>query len=606
MTVGDVGNSSSLPGYLQEDKTPESKEVALVKRELEGLGLQFGGRSSRPVIIGPLAFPEVNIALAEPNTPQDMFAFFKMSYEAIRSTPELGIIKKCPSLEVFREDVPILENLLNRWTLDSTLCFFDLLCLDIYADAKQAGADPKELATFCKYSQLLSVELMKAEKIKTNWFAVMRGLFEKCAQKMGNKAPANFGLLLKVLSHPEQATALGCAPVQWLGRNAVLEGGETRREDVLTLLDFACGMHPKELFFIRTAQSDRELSKTFCELENEIVTAFKKSPGDAKKQDESNDLHNRVVLLKRVIDTRLLQNKVSSQRLFFNIQLGSVLFKESLYKDWIQAVKLQYLGNQFDREASRLIARFKSGAETLSNDTGYAAMLYLANSCPSTQPIEALEKEIVQRLDMAKHRYKKNPDKYADFFLDMICLYQIVHDTRAIRDVTQDQLGGRHIPDSFVERAFLLLIKLEEDDEPLSAEGSVHMPTESVTETALPESPVAAPAPPVAPKVQGTQAIAKLEKSGAREEKKTPPNAPSAPVRPDFPRKNASGKEVLRLLMHNGFVIQGTSGGHYQMLHVQSNVQTTIPYHNSVKRGTLASIRGAFYRGLGFEDTDRN
>jgi len=600
MSVRNVSDSSFVVRNLQDENDnkseTESKAVALAKRELESLGLQFSDRNSTPVIIKPLAYPTVNIALAElSNVQQDMFAFFKTTYETIRSNPELGIIKTCPSLDVFREDAPILEDLLDRWTLDSQLCFFDLLCLDIYADAKHAGADPKELATFCNYSKLLSVELMKSVKISIDagWFKVIRGLFESVARKMGDKKPANFGLLLKILDHPQQATALGCAPVQWFGRNAVLDGEETRREDVLAMLDFACGMHPKELPFIRTSQSDAEVSKDLCELEKEIVTSVKKSPGNAKQQAERNDLYSRITLLKRIIDTRLLQNKISSQRLYFNIQMASVLFKKSLYKDWIQQVKLQYLGNQFDRKVSRLIAIFEQEINALSNDTGYPAMLHLATSCSSSRPIDALEKEIVQRLDMAKKKYKKKPEIYADFFLDMVCLYQIVHDVNAIKDVTQDQLGGRHIPDSFTERAFVRPIQLEGDDVPLSTEVAVHMPPKSVVEAVVPEPPAAlGPAP--APKMQ---AVAKLEKAGTREEKKMPP---AASEQPDFPRKNATGQQVLRLLMNNGFVIRGTSGSHYQMEHVLSHVQTTVPYHHAaVKRGTLASIRGAFCRALG-------
>jgi predicted RNA binding protein YcfA (HicA-like mRNA interferase family) len=586
----------------------------------------------------------------------------------------------------FEGDAPLLEHLLMRWTLDSSLCFFDLLGFDIYHHWNREGADPKDLFRFSQYCIRLSVELLNYvdNPMNPRFFNSMHVVFKSLEGKIPKTLKPKFDFLLKVLALPNQAAALGGSAVGWFGCNSVLDGKHSRREDLLAYLDFACAMYPSEFQFIRTAQTDADLSRALSESIG-VMTPKIGVPFTL----EQIDRYQALIFLKQMVDQRLLQKNIPINRVLMNIR-SMKSFESSKYKEWIKDTIRDHLSDAFYERLPHVNEGFlkanRQGA--VPYNEVYQGITILASVCQSKE-LGSLEQQILKKLDHERRRCK-DPEAYAPIFVDMVRLYQIIHDIRFLKDATKDQLEGLHIPDSFVKRAFLLNIDVVKVSlASLSSERRVSLPQQSSStrledvtpvpkhkaanapekvepkekkpaETSVPVSPPApvtlcsgsagledvTPVPkhktanspekmepkekkpaetsvPVSPPAPvtlrsgsaGLQDVtsAPKHKVKTRPEKLVEPReekrgessvsaTPPAPVieRPYFPAKDASGQEVISHLLNHGFVIDRKNGSHYHMEHVETHVHTTVPYHESIKLGTLSSIRDAFYRSQGF------
>jgi predicted RNA binding protein YcfA (HicA-like mRNA interferase family) len=577
----------------QDCPFPEVTDSKIIGAALAGLGLVsisylcLQRQSPAPGVLerSPVASaPALDISFVEPSSRPKLLRTFESGYQIMNPG------KTCPSMSDFDEDAPLLEDLLTRWTLDSGLCFFDLLGFDIYNDWKRAGADPKDLLRFCQYCNRLSVELLDHvnSPISPRFFISIHATFKSLEGKIPKTLKPKFAFLLKVLTQPNQATALGCSAVQWFGRNEILDGDRSKREDVLSFLDFACEMHPKELQFIHTTQADSTLSR---KLNESIIKVLEGAPLNTQQID----LHNLLLLLKQIVDQRLLLKKIPIQRLGENIQnINS--FESSKYKNWIKRTIHDHLSSAFEEKMPKVRAMLldlRVGNLIPPNEL-YKAMNYLANECQS-KALHSLEQQILERLD-CEGRSCQDPAAYGAIFADMVRLYQIIHDIRFLKNVTKDQLEGKHIPDSFIKRAFLPSTHvLETSAAPLAAELPASLPTQFSSSSQEEVSPV--------PKCKVKTRPEKVE---PKEEKRPQPSISESPspvfARPDFLMRNVGGWEVIRFLLNNGFMIDRATGSHYQMKHVGTHVQTTVPYHESISPGTFNSIRDAFYRSQGFEN----
>jgi len=47
-------------------------------------------------------------------------------------------------------------------------------------------------------------------------------------------------------------------------------------------------------------------------------------------------------------------------------------------------------------------------------------------------------------------------------------------------------------------------------------------------------------------------------------------------------------KKIIKALEKSGFVVDHVSGGHYIL--IKGSLRTTVPYHKTIKTGTLKSI----------------
>ncbi len=52
--------------------------------------------------------------------------------------------------------------------------------------------------------------------------------------------------------------------------------------------------------------------------------------------------------------------------------------------------------------------------------------------------------------------------------------------------------------------------------------------------------------------------------------------------------RDVKPKKVVKALEKAGFVIDHTTGGHYIL--IKGSLRTTVPYHKTIKTGTLKSI----------------
>lgn len=51
-----------------------------------------------------------------------------------------------------------------------------------------------------------------------------------------------------------------------------------------------------------------------------------------------------------------------------------------------------------------------------------------------------------------------------------------------------------------------------------------------------------------------------------------------------------SGKDVIKVLTKNGFVVKRVTGSHYILLNLETRKIVPVPYHKSLKKGVLLSI----------------
>jgi predicted RNA binding protein YcfA (HicA-like mRNA interferase family) len=549
-------------------------------------------RGSTPSMQAPV------IAPVSTQPTENVFKIFEQRY------PITNPDKTCPSMDLFCEDAKLIENLLKRWTLNSGICFFDLLGFDIYTDWKQQGASTKELQDFCKYCKRLSLELQKSLKspIHAAVLPALRMGFSALQTNIPATLRPKFAFLLKVLNQPDQAVALGCSSVGTFYQNEVLDGNFSRREDIVAFLDFASQMHPDTFQFMHNWRDASVLSK---EMNTWLQTTLK-GPLDPEKKDQ----YNLVCTLKRLVDSRLLQKKIPLKRLFCNIQRTDSF--NSKYQSWIKYTIQSYLHKDFDQQVAIVISNFVDAyGFTTPPDQAFQWLNWLANRCNSQKNLSHLEQEILQKLDRDAKQIKK-PERYAEIFSEMVLLYQIVHDIYVLQDATRDYLNGRHIPDSFIQRAFL---PMKEGLKNRAGPSDTATPTKDQLEpmAELEESPSTTDfleTPSMQPEVELPCSNEEVfptrkaeEKRGSREEKHagfSPAASHSPTTKPYFPTKDASGQKILKHLLNNGFVIRRITGGHYQMEHVDTQVTTTVPHHKSLKIGTFHAICDAFYRSQGF------
>jgi hypothetical protein len=329
-------HDSKVAGVAHESLESVATYHCLQRQSAAPGSLEQGLGAPPPMLDAP---PTQSSNATRPN----LFQTFESSYQTLNPG------KTCPSMSCFTEDAPLLEELLTRWTLDSDICFFDLLGFDIYDHWKRVGADAQDLGRFCQYCNKLSVELLKSADslINPQFLRAVQGGFKLLAARIPEELKPKFAFLLKALSEPQQVTVLGCSSVYAFEQNRVLDGDVSKREDVLAFLDFACAMHPNELKNIRGKLTDAALSRALSEVIRNLT--IEQVPLDMPQLD----LYNLLILLKKIVDQRLLQKKIPMQRLAENIN-NMESFESSKYKDWIKKMIHEHLSDAFDKNMSTL------------------------------------------------------------------------------------------------------------------------------------------------------------------------------------------------------------------------------------------------------------
>ncbi len=54
--------------------------------------------------------------------------------------------------------------------------------------------------------------------------------------------------------------------------------------------------------------------------------------------------------------------------------------------------------------------------------------------------------------------------------------------------------------------------------------------------------------------------------------------------------KTFSGKQIINALKKVGYKVERISGGHHVLYNEEENIQVIVPYHKTIKKGTLKSI----------------
>lgn len=507
--------------------------------------------------------------------------------------------KTCPSLREFEEHGPLLEDLLTKWTLDSNICFFEFLGFNIYDDWKREGGIKEDLIHFCSTYQQLCVKLANSVKkpITPRYFDALLRDFQVFSTKIPAHTQPQFAFLLKVLSQPRQAIALGHSCIGWFDRNDVLDGKSSRKSDVLAFLNFASQLYPKELGFICTTQKDSALSKKL----NKAMQTMKINHTPTCTLTKV-DRYLFISCVKFIVDYRLLKKELPLQRLIANLTLID-LYDFSGDTSWFHKMLREHLLKDFDQGVKACLAQLttmKRGG-VIAVDGAYATILSFVNSC-RTQPIAPLEHIILKKLNQMRKRCQ-DPKAYAAYFSDMVHLYQTIHDIHFLKDITKDQLEGQCIPDSFIEVAFLPSIpdlatsEGPSNEVPLNGKLSMPFSPQSSSISQTDDLPVQR----VKPKTHANKR--EIDEEKGKQLNISEICTTSDVERPEFPTRNVSGRNVLRLLLDHGFVMRGIEGSHYQMMHVITKIQTTVPYHKSLKPKTLSSIRKAFDTSQGFQSS---
>jgi hypothetical protein len=273
---------------------------------------QTDSSGAKPMTLAPA--PHTSSVELSSSRRLNLFQTFESKY--LKIYPD----ETCPSMSIFYKDAQLLDNLLLRWTLNSGICFFDLLGFDIYDDWKRQGGTSQDLQRFCGYCKRLSVELLESTRRPSDprFFSTMQIAFKLFEKKIPPKLQPKFAFLLKVLGQPDQARALGRSSVYLFGQNEVLDGDRSKRTDVIAFLDFASQMHPQEFQFIQKAPSDLALSK-------DLNAVMKRIDGmmdgiQETEAAETCDRYNLVALLKKIVDQRLLKRTIPVQRFWENIR----------------------------------------------------------------------------------------------------------------------------------------------------------------------------------------------------------------------------------------------------------------------------------------------
>lgn len=504
-------------------------------------------------------------------------------------------------------DTAILKQLFETWRLQSGFCLFDILGADIYRNWKVSGGNPVYLTRFCELcdqlSKLIMTRVLYPQTDIHPLFTHLHGEFKALSRmKMRRELQEKFQLLLKVISSPEKTEVLGRNSLQLFEHSEKLDQGSASEQDIRDFLEFSAQKNSYYRSFMN-CESAINLSK---KLNRFISKAQKTKTQDLTERTKLGDqvvfsyelveLRDRIDFsyrLKETVDYRLLNMKIPLFRMYNNAcHLHD--FDSSIYKDWFVRKYSEFVDPKFCNEIKNLL---KTDGSIYSEDKISKDFSLLANRMHFTGALTTLEALIIEKLKEAASK-EISEEEYANLFANMTRLYQIVHDLRYVREPNQDQLGDRDFPESFAN-----LSCLPSKEEPI------------VAPPPLPSLPPIKP-PSVSHEITPTPASkpAKKKKTTDEYEHKQEERLISASIHPEskapisameqpyFPEKNANPREVIKILLSKGFVIERVSGGHYQMKHVTTNVPTSVPYHGkrNISPGTLHSIRGAFYASQGF------
>lgn len=527
--------------------------------------------------------------------------------------------KRCIGMNGFitERDTAILKQLFRDWRLNSGLCLFDVLGVDIYRNWKRLGGPSPALDQFCLLSKNLSIALTASlenspqslgptfKRLHSNFSALARSLPPELKQK--------FQFMLKVISNPQKAAILGTSSMQLFDGGEKLDQGQANREDILDYLEFTVKMDPYFKSLEPPSASNKrsdfnaaKLSKALNHLISKTQKDFESARGMIHFEIGFRlEFLNR---LKEMVDDRLLNMSVPTFRMFENA-LHTLLLEQSKYKEWFYHQYSDFVAKDFLPLIAKVFGELGE-VDTIAGDAIsnffriHAAKLQIRGS------LEGLEQQIVSKLKTAVDlKEVKTEDEYAYLFADMIRLYQIAHDFRYIREPNKDLLRGSDFPASFVD---LICFPAQSQEPAVEEERSLPAlaPPPCSAPLTIVETPVSKPIVRNNEEMAGRKKRAKQVDKKESDDSKESPIVPDLrrssevlPERPSFPEKNARAQEVIATLLRNGFSIQRTTGGHYQMLHRTTGVTTTVPYHSrkEIKSGTLAAIRRSFYQSQGFE-----
>ncbi len=589
----------NLPRFELEDSCPASRltdsktaNVAIIWIGLAGLAFVSFQLAKRLVV------------KKDPQMIQVFASNWQMMHPDKRYVPMNGLLTE--------KDCAHLQTIFQSWRLTSKFCFFDLLGAQMHRNWKQAEVEEDDLKAFGEICKDLSILLMANELHPQANFGSDVKKISKQIEALGNRLP-NFNapelkIFLAALSDPRKTQVLGVSAVELFEGSEMLDKGKSSRGDIDAFLQFAADMQPS--FSTLLVPQDK---KRLYNL-NRLMTNI--GP-DAAEHPEALDRWNFLSQIKDLFEARIFEVKVPVFRLFENnVALEDL---EELRQDdarWIERQYGRFLGNQYLDRLANVLTPSEGGLvqpdfSVRSEASIRMAFRLLAENCRMQGSLTNLEGAIVKRLRIARKNIS-DEGAYGNLFIQMVRLYQIVHDLRFIIDPSKNPLGANLFPSSLSSLAFLSsapenLAESAPLPHPLSEE-----PARTSQNPEHASIKVSSREKPPSFEEEEETPTRRLPKIKTRRENRSaiespPPDAPLPMIdepereRPYFPPR-PSPEQALHHLLENGFIIERVRGSHYQMKHVLTHTPTTIPLHGDrLKPGTSNSIRRAFYQSQGFD-----
>ena len=539
---------------------------------------------------------------------------------------------------IAEKDTALLSEIFDNWRLDSGLGFFDLLGVDLYRKMKNQGTTKIELSRFAKACNYLTgnLTLVANGADPTAVYPYIRDVREVLKTiDVPEQFKREHQFFLKMLSDPKKTVTLGISSLSLLEQGEKLSQGETSMQDISDFLDYRAD---GDSFFAPlrdTKTTTSEINpKRLLKLSNQLLKQL-----HSKEYDEIINQRNftKTALnqIQNMIEARFFSDKIDFLRF---LQIYTRLYQMTKPIDhWIKNMYAEYISPSFlncveptvetgfDGTFERWeMTELLGSGRTMKNFKLQEGARTLANGCKSISlvKLKSLESKIVDILKRAQYEGAMTEEDYANLFTEMLRLYLLAHDIQAIQNPAKNYLGGRLFPESF-EPLFCLRPLTEEqlsqaslfDDlsEEKDDETEETRQTDLVTQAIAPVTQAIAPVAQAIASKTAPAAITqkkKKERTPQKDEKeyKVPPLPPAIEddatdvpvVRPYFPKKNVTARHIIPVLLNGGFVIDRVEGSHYQMEHLATGVKTTVPYHDRpLKKGTLASVRNAFYQSQG-------
>jgi predicted RNA binding protein YcfA (HicA-like mRNA interferase family) len=543
------------------------------------------------------------------------------------------------------KDCAHLLKIFQSWRLHDEFFFFDLLGAQMHRNWKKAGVEKKDLRAFGEICANLSAIRVAVSLFHLEFGSEIKNIrkrLEDLGKRLPNVNAPELKIFLAALSDPRKTIVLGRSEVELFEGSEVVGTGESSRKDLNDFLAFAADKDPTLSTLL--VSDDK---KRWYALNSLLAQSHPNL--DAAKVDRNSLL----LQIKLLFEARTFGIKLPFRRLFENSSSLEEKLAELRPPDvrWIKHQYARFLGKQYLDE----LASMTSFANTKFQTDVSSSFVFMRHSFRQLAArsrmqgsLKDLESAILNRLQSARKSIE-DEDDYGKLFAQMVCLYQTVHDLRIVVDPSKNQLGENLFPTSLSRLAFLSSTTpeefsvdgvsplsssdassrssqnpenasnvspeedsslLEEEEEGLLSDASSRSSQNSKQDSSV--SPDGEPSSSEEGEEEQTLPHVKSKTRPKAPPAGTIPPAPPLPMnffnepepemtRPDFPEK-ASPEDALQHLLENGFVIERVRGSHYQMKHVLTHSQTTVPLHGDrLKTGTLGSIRSAFYKSQGFE-----